>query len=240
MQAEATLFVVDDDDHDRHAVVELARTMQLDPQCYASAHEFLEYFDPQKPGCLVSEVRLPGLMSGVQMQRFLEEQQVALPVIFLVRRIDVATAIEAMRRGAVSVVEKPFREMELWDLIQEALELDASRRREQAARRQIERRLAPLTKVDLDLIDRIAAGESNRCIADGEGVCVRTVEMRRSKLMEKLQVRSLADLVEVALMRRWLLNGSSDGFCLVDAGACLVETPGGNGNGKGRRSLPPR
>ena len=230
MQPEATLFVIDDDVAARQAVAELARAMDLWCESFASAPEFLKCFDPQRPGSVILEVRLPGGVSGLQLQRCLEEQQIDLPLIFLVERIDVASAIEAMRRGALSVVEKPFREMEMWDLVQEAIQLDALRRRQRLARDQIERRVAGLSAAELQLMDNIVAGESNRGIAHREGVCVRTVEIRRAKLMEKLKARSLVDLMEIALTRRGLLSALPD-----EAAPALA---GGNGNG--RRHLPPR
>lgn len=190
--------MVDADDGSRDAVQSLARTMNLLCETYASGSEFLEDYDPLRPGCLVLEIRIPDV-NGVEIQERLAAEGSTLPVIFLTSQATVSIAVRAMRAGAVHVIEKPFREHELWDVILEAVDLDRERRLEAERRQCVRQRLAKLDAKDQSLLGMIAQGLSKEAMASELGVCVRTVELRRNQLMKKLRFKEAVELVKFAL-----------------------------------------
>lgn len=198
MDVEPTVFMIDDDDRTRDEVRRLVETMNLKCREFWSGQEFVRDFDPSEPGCIVLEIRVPEV-SGLQIQRRLAAEQVPTPLIFLTGHADVSIAVHAMRAGALHVLEKPFREYELWDTIHEAIELDRERRQVWSRRQRLRERAGRLTVKERRLMDHIAQGKSNKLIAREMGVCVRTVELHRANLMKKLEVKSLAELLHFAL-----------------------------------------
>jgi FixJ family two-component response regulator len=217
MKNEPTVFLVDADAPTRDAVRDLVYTMNLPCEAYTSGRDFLEAFDPSRPGCIVLEVRIPDI-NGLQIQERLAAERAVIPLVFLTTQTTVSIAVRAMRLGAVHFMEKPFREHELWDTVQEAISLDARRRRAAERREMIEGRLARLTPKEQQVLGMIAEGKSKQTIAAEVGISVRTVELRRSRLMKKLGLGSLVELVVFALGAS---NGHAESFCATEMSASV-------------------
>jgi len=198
MNNEPTVFLVDADGPTRDAVRDLAHTMNLPCEVYTSGQAFLDAYVPLRPGCVVLEVRIPDV-NGLEIQQRLAAQGALIPVVFLSARAPVSIAVRAMRGGAVHFLEKPFREHELWDTIREAILLDAKRRRAAAEREALGEQLADLAPEERQVLEMIAEGKSKQTIASEAGVSVRTIELRRSRLMNKLGLGSLVELVVFGL-----------------------------------------
>ena len=192
------VFLVDDDPAVRDALVLLLEAEGLPGAAFDSAESFLAACDPDCPGCVVLDVRMPG-MSGLDLQAALEQRGIDLPIIFLSGHADVSTSVRAMRAGAVDFLEKPFDEAALVERIREALERDSLRRqaleRESAARQ----RVAQLTPREREVMRALVAGGSNKQIARELHLSPRTVEVHRSRVMEKTAVSTLPELVELAV-----------------------------------------
>ena len=197
MSARPLIHVVDDDESLRTALLELLDAAGFEARGYASTGEFLLHPPPDRPGCLLLDVRMPG-PSGLELQAALQRQGVALPVIFLTGYADVATSVRAMKAGAVDFLEKPVSRDTLLDALERALARDAAQRaaRDEAHRRRM--RLAVLTPRERQIFDRIVAGRLNKQIADELGIGLRTVKAYRAQLMEKLGVDSAAGLGRLA------------------------------------------
>jgi FixJ family two-component response regulator len=215
-----TVFVVDDDALARSAVGGLARTMNLPCEQYTGGREFLDALDPGRAGCAVLEMHLPDT-SGLEIQKELVSRGAALPVIFATRHATVALAVRAMRNGATHVLQKPFREHELWDAVGEAIEVDRQRRDWLTRKRRLQQCTQELTSDERQLMNLLAEGRSSRAIASQTGVCPRTVELRRSRIMRKLHVSTVPELVSLALAA----NGNGFSACREDYCGC-----GGNGD----------
>lgn len=198
MKDKPTVFVVDADGAVRESVRNLAHTMNLQCEGYASGREFLESYNPDRPGCLVMEIRIPDV-NGMQIQEQLRNEGVALPIIFLTNQATVSIAVRAMRSGALHVIEKPFREHEMWDAIHEAVELNLRQREMAQQRREMEKRVATLSDKDRALLKMVAQGESKETMAQELGVSVRTVELRRTQMMKKLGLHAPVELIQFAL-----------------------------------------
>ena len=198
MNNKPTVFAVDADDVTRESVTSLVQTMNLRCRTYSSGRDFLESFDSSQAGCLVMEIRIPDV-NGVQIQERLAMEGSTLPIIFLTNQATVSIAVRAMRNGAMHVIEKPFREHELWDVIQEAIELNEIRRETQRQQRNLQDRMALLNAKEQVLLEMIALGKAKEAIASEMGVCVRTVELRRNQLMKKLKMQTPIELVQFAL-----------------------------------------
>ena len=199
MNAKAsTVFVVDDDKAVRKGLRILMKSVGLAVETFASAREFLDAYDPDRPGCLVLDVRMPG-MSGLELQARLAEQAIEIPIIFLSAHGDVPMAVRAVKMGALDFIEKPFRHQVLLDLIQQAIEKDAQDRREREKQQSVHMRLELLTERERQVLDLVVAGEPNKAIADDLGISEKTVEFHRSNVMKKMGVYSLPDLVRAVL-----------------------------------------
>lgn len=193
-----TVFIVDDDPDLRELLRGLLRTVGLEARTFGSADEFLRDFEPaDAPGCLVLDVRMPGA-SGLDLYEDLVARGLDLPAIFITGYADVPMAVRAIRSGAVEFLEKPFNRQALLDGIQRAVRDDAERRRRLADRRALEARFGTLTPKEREVLERLKAGEPNKVIAALLGITPRAVEMRRSGLMKKLGVASLAELLRLA------------------------------------------
>ena len=193
---EQTVCIVDDDEAVRDSLEILFRSVGLTAQTYASAAAYLEAYDPGRAGCLVLDVRMPG-MSGLELQKRLEELGSSPPIIFITGHGDVPMAVGAIQRGAVDFIQKPFRDQDLLDRVQQALELDVERRRALHERRELEGRLERLTAREREVLDLVVAGNPNKVVAGELGLSQRTVEIHRSHVMEKMEVESLAELVRL-------------------------------------------
>jgi two-component system response regulator FixJ len=183
----ATVFIVDDDPAIRFAMQALMDSVNLRHEIYGSGDEFLEQVTGERPGCLVLDIRMPGL-GGLELQEELLKRGNSLPVIFITGHGDVPMAVEAMQKGAVDFIQKPFRDQDLLDRIREALRTD---------RAEVEERIARLTNREREVFDLVVTGKPNKVIAYELGVSQRTVEIHRARVMEKMQARSLADLVKM-------------------------------------------
>jgi FixJ family two-component response regulator len=191
-----TVFIVDDDAAIRFAMQALMDSVNLNHEIFASADEFLEKISGQRPGCLVLDIRMPGL-GGLELQEELIKRGNTLPIIFITGHGDVPMAVEAMQKGAVDFIQKPFRDQELLDRIREALATDEERREAQQHHAEVAHRLERLTNREREVFDLVVTGKPNKVIAYELGVSQRTVEIHRARVMEKMQARSLADLVKM-------------------------------------------
>ena len=198
MDKQETVFVVDDDEGIREGLALLLETVGQPYELYSSAIEFLDAYDASKGGCLVLDIRMPR-MSGLDLQEKLNEQGSLLPIIFITGHGDIQMAVEAMRRGALDFIRKPFREQDLLDRINEALAFDAGKRKNIAERQQLLDKVAALSEREREVFHRVAAGEMNKVIAQDLGISARTVEVHRSQVMKKLGVRTLAQLVRIKI-----------------------------------------
>ncbi|MCH8099010.1 MAG: response regulator transcription factor [Proteobacteria bacterium] len=198
MDKQETVFVVDDDEGIREGLALLLETVGQPYELYSSAIEFLESYDASKGGCLVLDIRMPR-MSGLDLQEKLNEQDSLLPIIFITGHGDIQMAVEAMRRGALDFIRKPFREQDLLDRISEALAFDAGKRKNMAERQPLLDKVAALSEREREVFHHVANGEMNKVIAQDLGISVRTVEVHRSQIMKKLGVRTLAQLVRIKI-----------------------------------------
>ena len=197
-EPEPTVFIVDDDEAMRDALDTLIRSVGMRTSLHASADEFLAAYDPEQPGCLVLDVRMPG-MSGLDLQDALAEQGIKLPVIIITGHGDIPMAVQAMRAGAVDFLEKPFREQELLHRIHQAVEQDTRARQDRAAKAEITARLASLTPREGQVLDLVVAGRPNKAIAGELGLSHKTVEFHRAKIMDKMRADNVAELVRMDL-----------------------------------------
>jgi FixJ family two-component response regulator len=191
------IHVVDDDESLRVSLLELLEAAGFDARGYASTGEFLLDPVPERPGCVLLDVRMPG-PSGLDLQAALKRRDVALPVIFLTGHADVTTSVQAMKAGAVDFLEKPVTRDTLLDALARALDVDAARRAARDDARRRSNRLAVLTPREREVFDRIVAGKLNKQIADELGLALRTVKAYRAQLMEKLGVATAAELGRLA------------------------------------------
>ena len=191
-----TVFIVDDDAAIRFAMQALMDSVNLNHEIFASGDEFLEKMTEQRPGCLVLDIRMPGL-GGLELQEELIKRGNTLPIIFITGHGDVPMAVEAMQKGAVDFIQKPFRDQELLDRIRDALATDEERREAQQHHAEVAGRLDRLTNREREVFDLVVTGKPNKVIAYELGVSQRTVEIHRARVMEKMQARSLADLVKM-------------------------------------------
>ena len=196
--ARPTIFVVDDDAAVRDALKLLLRSVGHAVETFGSAQEFLDAYSEDRPGCLVLDIRMPG-MSGVELQQKLNEKHSILPIIFITGHGDVPMAVEAMQAGAVDFIQKPFRDQDLIDRINQALEKDSSNRAALGERNDIRRRLETLTPREREVLDLVVHGKANKVIAGDLKLSQRTVEIHRARVMEKMQASSLAHLVRMVL-----------------------------------------
>ena len=191
-----TVYIVDDDAAIRFAMAALMDSVTLQHEIFESADEFLEKVTEQRPGCLVLDIRMPGL-GGLELQEELIKRGNTLPIIFITGHGDVPMAVDAMQKGAVDFIQKPFRDQDLLDRIREAIATDEQRREEQQVHSEIEARLGKLTKREREVFELVVTGKPNKVIAYELGVSQRTVEIHRARVMEKMEARSLADLVKM-------------------------------------------
>jgi len=199
MKAETPIvYIVDDDEAVRSSLRMLMRSVGLQAQALGSAREFLDAYDRRQSGCLVLDVRMPQ-MSGLELQQQLNQRGATIPVIFISGHGDVPMAVEAMQHGAFDFLQKPFRDQELLDRVQRALTLDAQSRATSAADAQVRERLKSLTPRELQVMRLVTLGKANKVVGAELGVSQRTVEIHRAHVMEKMQARSLAELVRMVL-----------------------------------------
>jgi RNA polymerase sigma factor (sigma-70 family) len=193
-----TVFVVDDDSSTREVLAWLMKRHSIRTELFADARAFLRAYRGDRPGCLVVDLHMPG-MSGLDLQLYLKEHGVLLPVIFLSGRADVPKAVRAVKEGAIDFIEKPFDYRRVVTLVEECIKRDAEAREANARKRANAERLAQLTQREREVLDLVVAGRMNREIAEKLDISIKTVEAHRSKIMEKLEVASVAELVQARL-----------------------------------------
>lgn len=192
-----TVFVIDDDASMRRSLESLLRSVGHDVRLFSSAPEFMRAARPDAPGCLVLDVRLPG-MSGLAFQQELAQASIQLPIIFVTGHGDVPMSVRAMKAGAVEFLTKPFDDQVLLDAIHAALERDRARRREEAGLAALRARHESLTERERQVMSHVVAGQANKRIAAELGLSVVTVKVHRGQVMRKMQATSLAELVRMA------------------------------------------
>ena len=196
-ETDAMVFVVDDDAPMRESLKNLIRSVGLRVELFSSAQEFLRSKRLDLPSCLVLDVRLPGL-SGLDLQKRTTEAGMEIPIIFITGHGDIPMSVRAMKAGAVEFLTKPFRDQDLLDSIQEALERDRKAREEQAALQELRSRFASLTPRERELMERVVAGLLNKQIGAELGTSETTVKIHRHQVMEKMGAGSLPELVRMA------------------------------------------
>lgn len=197
-QQPPTVFIVDDDEGVRNSLRFLLKSVGHATRALASANEFLDAYKPNQPGCLVLDVRMPG-MSGLELQQQLNLRGAVIPVIFITGHGDIPMAVEAMQQGAFDFLQKPFRDQELIDRIQRALERDARSRAALDQHARIRERLDSLTPREREVLALMTRGKPNKIMAAELGVSQRTVEIHRARVMEKSGAASLAQLVRMVM-----------------------------------------
>lgn len=195
--AEAMVFVVDDDVGTRESLKNLIRSVGLRVEAFASAQDFLRSTRPDVPGCLVLDVRLPGL-SGLDLQKRMAEVELAIPIVFITGHGDIPMSVRAMKAGAVEFLTKPFRDQELLDAIQQALERDRNAREQRAEVQALRSRYRLLTPREREVMALVVTGLLNKQIAGELGTSEASVKVHRQHVMEKMQAGSLAALVRMA------------------------------------------
>jgi two-component system response regulator TtrR len=194
-----TAYVVDDDEAIRTLWRWLMESQGIAVQTFATASEFIEAYR-QGPGCLVLDLRLPG-MSGLELQQYLKQRGIEIPVVFMSAHGDVPSAVSAIKGGAVDFIQKPFSYREVLSVIAKAFERDRDLRHKRALRVLVEERLAALTERERDVMTRVVEGKPNKLIAAELEISTKTVEAHRAKVMEKMGAASVAELVQLMLQR---------------------------------------
>lgn len=192
-----SVYVVDDDPGVRQMIGRMVRSVGLRAETFTCVKEFLDQFDPKDAGCLVLDVRMPG-MSGLELQERLAAMNAHLPIVFITGHGTIPMSVRAMKRGAVDFIEKPFDDQVLLDAIHAALAKDEERRRWEAARTEAQRRLALLTPREREVLLLVVAGKANKQIAADLGTTEQTIKLHRSRVMKKTAVDSVAQLVVLA------------------------------------------
>jgi FixJ family two-component response regulator len=198
---EPTVYIVDDDQGARESLSALVRSMGTRSETFASGEDFLANFDPGRPGCLVTDLRMLG-MSGIELQEKLVVDGISLPVILITAHAETPLTVRAVKQGAVTVLEKPCRDYELVDAIRAAIAQDLearSKSKQTACQRDFKERLASLTDDEQRVLELMVEGVANKVIARRVFVSIRTVESRRQRIFEKTQTGSLAELIRMVV-----------------------------------------
>ena len=198
MNDQVSVFIVADDQEVRHALQLLMESVGLQVECFESAQSYLDQFNPDKPGCLVLDVRMPG-MGGLDLQARLAEERLCPPIIIVTGHGDVPMAVRAVQAGAMNFIEKPFNDQALLDSVYRAIEKDAQQRGHVSRLAEIESRFEKLTPRERDVLEQIVVGKRNKLIAADLGVSQSTVEAHRAKVMEKMEAGSLSELMRMML-----------------------------------------
>ncbi|MFT7404626.1 response regulator transcription factor [Zhongshania sp.] len=198
MTIEATVYLVEDDEAVRDSLQMVLESVGHKVASYSRADAFLEDYTTEMAGCMVLDIRMPG-MNGMELQRQLNTRHSILPIIFVTGHGDVPMAVDAMQRGAVDFVQKPYREEELLGKIQQAIAADTENRADLEEKHKIRAKLSDLTPRETQVMELMIEGKANKVIAYDLDISQRTVEIHRARVMEKMRVRSLAHLVRMVM-----------------------------------------
>ena len=198
MGSETRVFIVDDDSGVRSALQLLLESVGLSVETFASAPAFLAEFDPARLGCILLDVRMPG-MSGLELQARLADEPLHPPIIIITGHGDVPMAVRAVQAGALNFIEKPFNDQVLLDSVHRAIERDAQQRGEASRLADIQTRYNKLTPRERQVLELVVAGKRNKVIAAELSVSQSTVEAHRAKVMEKMEADTLSDLMRMML-----------------------------------------
>jgi len=191
-----TVFIVDDDPAMRESLTFLVSSIGLHVESFSSARDFLDGYAPGRIGCLVLDIRMPG-MSGLELQERLNERRIELPIVMITGFGDIPMAVRALKHGALDFLEKPFTDQDLLDRIHEAIEQHRRRRIERQRRDEIEARVGRLTSRERQVMKCVVEGKSNKVIAEQLGLSPKTIEVHRARMMDKMRATSLAELLQL-------------------------------------------
>ncbi len=195
---QATVFVVDDDDAMRDSIQLLLESVHLNARTFACALDFMKHFEQKQEGCLLLDVRMPG-MNGMELLEMLKSSGIGLPVIMITGHGDVPLAVRALKHGAFDFIQKPFNAQELLDRVHAALDLDRENNRRSSEVAQCRALFLALTDREKEVVDLVVAGNSSKMIARNLGISPKTVDVHRANVMRKLNIRSVAELVQLRL-----------------------------------------
>jgi len=198
VSGKSTVFIVDDDEAVRDSLSWLMQSVGLSTETFPSADAFLQGFGEDRPGCLLLDIRMPGI-SGLELQSLLRERGFRLPLVVISGHADVPMAVRALKAGAFDFIEKPFNDQLLLDTVQRAIEHDRQERESHARLDVWRRRLDTLTPREREVLQLVVGGASNKQISSELGVSMKTVEAHRARVMDKLQADSLSELVRMTL-----------------------------------------
>lgn len=199
MADEPKVFVVDDDAAMRESLQWLIQSVGVAVETFATAEEFLDAYDPNRPGCLVLDVRMPG-MGGLNLQQELNKREIGLPILIVTGYAEVPMAVRALKAGAFDFIEKPFSDQLLLERVRQAITIDRETRHARAVRAEAAVRVARLTPREREVMELVIVGYPNKIIADRLGLSPKTVEVHRSQVMRRLEVDSLAELVRLVIL----------------------------------------
>ncbi len=198
MREQPIIFIIDDDEQVRNALILLMESVGLAVESYASAQDFLNNFDVAKAGCIILDVRMPG-MSGLDLQARLAAEKIHPPIVIITGHGDVPMAVRAVSAGAVDFIEKPFNNQSMLDSVHKAIEVDAVRRGESSRLQDIETHYNTLTPREKEVLLSVIEGKRNKVIAYDMNISQSTVEAHRSKVMDKMSAGSLSELMRMAI-----------------------------------------
>ncbi|MHC4842883.1 MAG: response regulator transcription factor [Planctomycetota bacterium] len=208
---EPVVYVVDDEKQIRESLGMLLKTMELSVKMYSNAQDFLKDYNPEQHGCLVLDVRMPG-MSGLELQAQLASERINIPIIIITGHGDVPMAVQAIKVGALDFIEKPFREQELLDSIQKAIKLDAKNKENRAEQERWKKIFSTLTPREREIVRELVVGKANKLIAYELGISPKTVDFHRANILDKLGVDSVVELVRLIQKLKIGIEITSPGF----------------------------
>ena len=191
-----TVFIVDDDQAVRDSLADLMDSVGINVETYATANDFLGQYTSDRMGCLILDIRMPG-MSGLELQQELIRRDTVLPIIFITGHGDVPMAVQAIQAGALDFIQKPFRDQDLLDRVNHALKSCDSQQNNQQQTQSVKKHIHNLTPREHQVMEMIVEGQANKVIAIDLGLSQRTIEVHRKNVMQKLEARSLAELVRI-------------------------------------------
>jgi len=198
VQSDTTVHIVDDDEAIRQSLTLLLRSVDINVQSYDSAQAFLDVFDATKPGCLLLDIRMPA-MSGLELQQELKQRKIQIPVIILTGHADVALAVRAMKAGAMDVIEKPFHDQDLLDSVSKALANSVAILQAQQKQIKFLERASMLSPREQEIMNMYIEGKCGKAIAADLNISPKTVNVHRGHILEKMQVRTMIELVHLAM-----------------------------------------